>query len=396
MTETGCSLKIVINAVPLAFGGARTVGVNLIRTLPTAGPKHKFRALIPAGVGYEEACLQSGIEFKVYSRSLFYPIWRIWFDQVGVQRQVRKWGADVLFTLGNLGPIWPEVPHAILFMHPYYIYPLSLFHGILPVSQQLKMVVHRRLFRRSLTRASAIMPQTDVAAIRLQQQYSVPAAKLHVIPPAITLEHAERGGEEGPVGGRIRQYANGRMVLLCLTRYYPHKNIECLVQTAGRLREQGIDSFAFVITIAEDQGPGARALMKAIESQELTDRILNLGPVDFEDLADVYRASDALFFPTLLESFSGSYLEAMHYGLPIFTTDIDFARYVCGDAALYFDPEDLDGIVNLLETFIEAHDVADTLRANGHRQVACFGGDWFEKASRYLRVLETISECRTP
>ena len=94
--------------------------------------------------------------------------------------------------------------------------------------------------------------------------------------------------------------------------------------------------------------------MRAIESQGLTDRILNLGPVDLEDLPNVYRASDALFLPTLLESFSGTYLEAMHYGLPILTTDLDFARNICRDAALYFDPENLDGIVNLLESFAEA------------------------------------------
>jgi glycosyltransferase involved in cell wall biosynthesis len=42
----------------------------------------------------------------------------------------------------------------------------------------------------------------------------------------------------------------------------------------------------------------------------------------------------------------------MHFGLPILTSDLDFAKEICGDAAIYFDarnPESMrDAILNLL------------------------------------------------
>ncbi len=57
-------------------------------------------------------------------------------------------------------------------------------------------------------------------------------------------------------------------------------------------------------------------------------------------MAEYYLACNALLLPTLLESFSGTYLEAMHFGRPILTSNLDFARDVCDDAALYFDPWD--------------------------------------------------------
>ena len=54
----------------------------------------------------------------------------------------------------------------------------------------------------------------------------------------------------------------------------------------------------------------------------------------------MYRTCDICFLPTLLETFSANYPEAMAIGLPIVTTDLGFAHDVCDDAALYFHPRD--------------------------------------------------------
>jgi glycosyltransferase involved in cell wall biosynthesis len=59
------------------------------------------------------------------------------------------------------------------------------------------------------------------------------------------------------------------------------------------------------------------------------------------DVPSLYRQVDALLLPTLLESFSGTYVEAMFHGKPIFTSNYEFATDVCQGAALYFDPLDV-------------------------------------------------------
>ena len=52
--------------------------------------------------------------------------------------------------------------------------------------------------------------------------------------------------------------------------------------------------------------------------------------------------------PTLLESFSGTYVESMYFEKPILTSDLDFAKEICGNGAIYFNPfntqEQLDAI----------------------------------------------------
>ena len=77
-------------------------------------------------------------------------------------------------------------------------------------------------------------------------------------------------------------------------------------------------------------------------------------------MSGIYKRIDALLMPTLLESFSIVYLEAMYYKVPILTSNMWFAKSVCGNAALYFDPLDENDIYNSIEKFL----TNNTLRAN--------------------------------
>jgi glycosyltransferase involved in cell wall biosynthesis len=59
-----------------------------------------------------------------------------------------------------------------------------------------------------------------------------------------------------------------------------------------------------------------------------------------------------------LESFSGTYVEAMYHGKPVFTSDLDFAKTVCGDAAFYFNPLRPDSIIDSIR---DAHKNPDLI-----------------------------------
>ena len=51
-----------------------------------------------------------------------------------------------------------------------------------------------------------------------------------------------------------------------------------------------------------------------------------LGWLDRNELVDLYLNSDVALVPSLFESFSGSYIEAMYYELPLIVSDLDFAK----------------------------------------------------------------------
>jgi glycosyltransferase involved in cell wall biosynthesis len=72
-----------------------------------------------------------------------------------------------------------------------------------------------------------------------------------------------------------------------------------------------------------------------------------------EDLCLAYNCASAFVYPSLYEGFGLPLLEAMACGTPVVASKTGAIPEVAGDAALYFNPQDLDDIRSSLETVIQ-------------------------------------------
>jgi glycosyltransferase involved in cell wall biosynthesis len=64
-----------------------------------------------------------------------------------------------------------------------------------------------------------------------------------------------------------------------------------------------------------------------------------VGHLNHADCLAEYERADALIFPSFLESYGLPLVEAMVIGIPIVAADLPYARVLCGDEGIYFDPE---------------------------------------------------------
>lgn len=78
----------------------------------------------------------------------------------------------------------------------------------------------------------------------------------------------------------------------------------------------------------------------------LNEKIFFHGFVDQAEISAFYDRAFALTYPSLLGPDNLPPLEAMSRGCPVATADIEGAREVYGDSALYFDPLDAVDIAN--------------------------------------------------
>lgn len=69
----------------------------------------------------------------------------------------------------------------------------------------------------------------------------------------------------------------------------------------------------------------------------LSDRIIQTGPVFGDDLAKIYALSTIFCFPSFEESFGLPPLEAMASGIPVVVSNTSSLPEVCGNAAVYVD-----------------------------------------------------------
>ena len=174
-----------------------------------------------------------------------------------------------------------------------------------------------------------------------------------------------------------------------LTGYCTHKNLEIIPKVFERYRKE-LEGVAVVLTISPEQSPQARKLLATIQARGLGANIVTVGPLPQEDLAAYYTHTDALFLPTLLELFSGTYIEAMTYGRPVLTSNRDFSRAVCGNAAEYFDPVDPQSICRSILKLKNDPQLRRALVEAGEAMVRTRAYSWDEIAQDVLRGLENL------
>jgi len=81
--------------------------------------------------------------------------------------------------------------------------------------------------------------------------------------------------------------------------------------------------------------------------------IIYLSDID-NKILDLIGAAEAMCYISLLEGFGLPVLEAMACGVPVITSQKSAMEEVCGDAAVYVDPLDVDKIAEAMKKITSA------------------------------------------
>lgn len=170
--------------------------------------------------------------------------------------------------------------------------------------------------------------------------------------------------------------------MLTISANYPHKNLPIAVEIAKILNVKHPNfKFRFIITVDEEQ---------IAIPQELSSNFLLIGKVDITECPSLYQQADITFLPTLLECFSANYPESMRMGVPIVTTDMEFARGLCGDSALYYSPLNAEEAADRIYKLSTNPKLRENLIENGKKKLLYF--DNFEvRASKLIDYCERIT-----
>jgi glycosyltransferase involved in cell wall biosynthesis len=104
----------------------------------------------------------------------------------------------------------------------------------------------------------------------------------------------------------------------------------------------------------------------------------------------LYRAADALVFPSIKEGFGLVVLEAMASGVPVVTSRIaPFTEYLGGGDVMWCDPRDVASIAAAMAAATEGPSRA-AMVARGFAVAARH--DWTTAAHAHLPAYEALSE----
>jgi glycosyltransferase involved in cell wall biosynthesis len=253
---------------------------------------------------------------------------------------------------------------------------------VYPRLEHLEPVSLRRGIRSTISRISArdadrLIVETD-AMKALALDHGVAADKVTVVPNTVHPAMAQ-----DPDPGLMAEFAALRApdtyVFSYPTRAWTHKNLAMVGPILDELAGAGVPAQAFV-TLREDE-------WAALPEGSRT-RLVNVGALSPTAVRALYAASDAVLFCSLREAFSATPLEALQVGLPLFASDRDFVRSVCGDTATYIDPLDAKAAARTIAAALDHPDAIADRVARGRAMLAT----WPSAADRSQRYLDVITD----
>lgn len=254
---------------------------------------------------------------------------------------IKKYEISKIYSLGNIA-YKSYVSQVVLVQNAFSTLDDNMVWKKFSFRDKIYLKLMQFSILKNLKYASKIIVQTQTQKTAIQKRLKIEETKIHIVPNHIDLSKIGVLNDENVV------FNGSSLNLLFLSKYFPHKNFEILPEICKLIEERKLP---IRITLTLDESN--KVDNKVLESLKSYSSIIsNIGAVRYDKLSEVYAINHGIFLPTLLESFSGNYIEAMFFKKIIFTSDKDFSNEVCGNCANYFDPFSAINIVDVLEEVI--------------------------------------------
>ncbi|MEK7112608.1 MAG: glycosyltransferase family 1 protein [Patescibacteria group bacterium] len=214
---------------------------------------------------------------------------------------------------------------------PSSAFKVTTIHDLAPI--RFPKMTHRRIYEAHKARFGWVKKEVDRIVVPSNAtkeellSFGVDKARIRVIPEAPSDIFYERG-EEQIKNLRAKYGIFGKFVIS--VGLGPRKNTERLIKAFDLVRKGDLK----LVLIGSPQ-----------EKVIHTRNIRVLGHVPSEELPALYRAGEALVYPSLYEGFGLPILEAFASGTPVVTSNLSSMVEVAGSAAVLVDPYQVESIV---------------------------------------------------
>lgn len=363
----------------------KRIGLNLLYLVPgeTGGTETYARRLLPA-----LSLAGAGLELVAFvNREAFGPLYpeltgssidvvkvdvsgrsrvrRTLAEQMNLPRLIRRYGIDLLHSLGSTAPARPGVTSVVTVNDVIYtLHPEAHTRAMRAGMRVLVPLAARR--------ADRVIAISHSAAGEISEKLGLPAERIDV---------THLGGR--PIGPatqeqelRARLELDDAPIVLSVSARRPHKNLPRLLEAFARTRSPA------VLVLPGYSTPFENDLTRLARDLGIEERVRFLGWISDPDLEGLYAAAACFVFPSLAEGFGLPVLEAMQRSVPVACSNASSIPEVAGGAARYFDPSSVEEIAMAVNELLTDPELVGRLAAAGAERAQAFS--WERTASETI------------
>lgn len=246
-----------------------------------------------------------------------------------------------------------------------------------------------KLLPQLIRRLSVVLTVSQASARDIEELVGLAAERIVVTPLAADLQRF-RPGSQLEAGQRLKaDYSLPDHFVLYLARMeHPGKGHVPLIEAWDRLLDE--TELQQDLVLAGSPWDGYAEIEAALSKVRHRERIHLLGYVQHQHIPDLYRAADAVVFPSFYEGFGLPVLEAMGCGRALACSNRASLPEVAGSAALLFDPSDPAQILESLRQLLQQPDLRERLQVAGLERAQFFS--WESTAEQTWNALTSEME----
>jgi glycosyltransferase involved in cell wall biosynthesis len=345
-------LRIGVNAlylIPGGVGGTEIYLRELLRALAEIDARNHYFVFTNRETGPDLVPRQPNFHAVPQRvRARFRPARIVW-EQTALPLAVTRLGLDALLNPGFTAPLFCPCAAVTVFhdmqhkRHPEHF-------------RWFDLPFWRVLLFMSAHRATVLLADSEATRADVLRYYRLPAGKVRVVPLGVDREFF--GLRRAP-----------EKLLLTVSTLHPHKGLEALLRAFAQFRRE---QPGFRLVIAGLCGFHAEALEKLRTVLGLTGAVEFTGWIPRAQLYELYSRAWAFLYPSTFEGFGMPVLEALAAGIPTGCSNIEPLSAIAGDAALQFEPGNVDAICGAMARLVSDEPLRARLAIEGPARAAAF------------------------
>ncbi|MCE5307581.1 MAG: glycosyltransferase family 4 protein, partial [Acidobacteriales bacterium] len=343
-------LRIGIDAlymIPGGVGGTEIYLRCLLAALAAVDTRNQY--IVYANHEASSSLQAPGPNFSVSVQPVHASVrpFRILWEQIVMPWRLHHDRLDVVFCPGFTMPLATRCPAVVVFhdlqhkRHPEYFrwWDLPFWDFFLWASA---------------CRATRLIAVSEATRRDILRYYNVDEGNLDVVRHGVEAQFSEIS--------KTRYRASIHPFLLCVSTSHAHKNLDRLIRAFADFRHAHPE---FQLVIAGMRGRHSKELRRLVRDLGLIGAVDFTGWMPREELYGLFRMAHSFIYPSTFEGFGMPVLEALAAGIPTACSEIQPIREIVGQAALKFDPSDVDAIRKAMERIVFDKELRAQLSAEG-------------------------------
>lgn len=277
---------------------------------------------------------------------------------------MRRDGVDLHFSPSYFLPLWKVCPSVVV-VHDltFKVHPEWFTRD--------RRFLFDDLFWRKVKKAEKIITVSEHSKGDIVRYLGVDPARVAVIPEAADERFRPVRDEEKLERVR-RKYGLRENFVFTVGAVHTRRNLERLVEAVGLAsRALGERLQLLILGIPAPFSPPVD-LEGAARRSGMEGDVVRLDYVPDEDLLLLYNACGLFAYPSLYEGFGLPVIEAMACGAPVVCSRVTSLPEVAGEAALYFDPLDVEDMAEAVMRALSDAGLRKELERKGLERAAGF------------------------